>query len=63
LLAILYHGSANAIGAAFFQAYSGNDLLSLYWCLAATNLLATVLVVLFQTGLWFSKNDSAKGEP
>jgi hypothetical protein len=54
LLAILYHGSANAIGAAFFQAYTGADLLSLYWCLAATNLVAVALLLLFQRDLWFA---------
>jgi hypothetical protein len=47
LLAMLYHGAANAAGGFyFFRMFSGPDFVRLWWLLAAVNCVAAVIVVL-----------------
>lgn len=59
LLAMVYHGSANAVGIAFFQAYTGADQLHLYWFLAATNLLGVLVIVSAKTKWWLSPDNTS----
>lgn len=46
LLAILYHTAANTMGLYIFPIVSGNDLVRLFWLLAAVNCVMAVVVVL-----------------
>jgi len=55
LLTIIYHGAANALGAALFQGHPEQVLVWLYWGLAATNLAATILILVLGANTWFSK--------
>lgn len=57
LLAIIYHGAANAVGIAFFQAFTGTDQLHLYWFLAAMNLLAVLVIVSANTKWWLAPDN------
>ncbi|MEQ1763658.1 MAG: CPBP family intramembrane glutamic endopeptidase [Pyrinomonadaceae bacterium] len=57
LLAIIYHGAANAMGIAFFQSYSGTDQIWLFWCLAAMNFIAMVLIVVTDRKRWLRKEE------
>lgn len=46
LLAILYHTAANAMGLYLFPAFSGSDLVRLFWLLAAVNFVVAAILVL-----------------
>lgn len=60
LLAILYHGAANAMGIAFFQSFTGVDQLSLFWFLAAMNLAAVILVIAIHRKIWFDVGEGTR---
>jgi hypothetical protein len=53
MLAIIYHSAANGTGLALFHGYGDPDLLPLYWALAATNLVAVVLILVTGRKSWF----------
>jgi len=59
LLAILYHGAANAMGAAFFRSYTGEDQFCLFWFLAVTNFTAVMVIVLADRKTWFGDVDQS----
>lgn len=46
LLAILYHTTANTMGLYLFPAFSGPDLVRMFWLLAAVNCVGAIVVVL-----------------
>ncbi len=50
LLAILYHTAANTMGLYLFPAFSGSELVRLFWLLAAVNCLVAAVVVLLAPG-------------
>jgi hypothetical protein len=60
LLAIIYHSAANAAGLALFHGYSDQDLLSLFWSLAAVNLVAVIVVLVIGRKIWFGREPSSK---
>lgn len=60
LLAMLYHATANALGITFFQTYTGDDQVKLFWLLAATNLLAAAIVILASRRMWFGTDPDAE---
>jgi uncharacterized protein len=50
LLAIIYHTAANTMGLYFFPAFSGSELVRLFWWLAAVNCVVAAIVVLVAPG-------------
>ena len=50
LLAIIYHTTANTMGMYFFPAFSGPDLVQLFWLLAAVNCVVAAIVLLVAPG-------------
>ena len=60
MLAILYHGAANAMGIAFFQGYTGADQLRLFWLLAATNLAAVAVIIITGRKMWFGSDQESR---
>lgn len=52
LLAIVYHTAANTMGIYFSHTFSGPDLTRYFWLMAATNAVATIIVVIADRKTW-----------
>ena len=62
LLAMIYHGSANAVGPLLFHGYPEQTLFWLYFALAGTNLIATVVILAATRRSWFERGETLQTE-